>query len=438
MRLNWFSPLPPMASDIGHYSQRILPQLSERSEIRLFADSKGCDLAFLPEVSSSVPAQILNESNFDVFNFGNNVDFHAEAWKLSLVRSGLAVLHDLCYQHFFGMLFLEKLGRPDIYRSLMQAHYGRAGLEAADARIGGDATALDLAEEFPLTAAVAVGACGIVHHYPEDLPERDRLNVPVRSLPLPYASRELDSEKLFTARRQRKVRKIVLFGYLGENRQVRPILRALARSPVKSKIRLEIFGVVSDTLEIPRLIFELGLEGQVGINGFVSEERLDKSLQDSDLALNLRNPSMGEASGSQLRIWDNSLASLVSNHQWYAALPEGTALFVDPGKEEEQLLLHFKRLVEKPEVYWDIGARGKKNLAENHSPGAYVEKLSEVLVEAVSHRPRLALDPVLYGLRSAIFPWWHGVPRSCSLRSTQTLIRSLFGERFAGSIENPT
>ena len=59
----------------------------------------------------------------------------------------------------------------------------------------------------------------------------------------------------------------------------------------------------------------LGLRERVTFHGYVSEAELEAALDDADLAVNLRYPTMGEASGSQLRIWDHALPSLVTHYR---------------------------------------------------------------------------------------------------------------------------
>ena len=47
----------------------------------------------------------------------------------------------------------------------------------------------------------------------------------------------------------------------------------------------------------------------VQLHGYTPEKELNKVLEKSHLAINLRYPTMGEASGSQLRIWYHALPS---------------------------------------------------------------------------------------------------------------------------------
>ena len=57
---------------------------------------------------------------------------------------------------------------------------------------------------------------------------------------------------------------------------------------------------------------ELRLQDIVTLHGFVPAEALEAALASAHLAINFRFPTMGEASVSQLQIWDHALPSLVT------------------------------------------------------------------------------------------------------------------------------
>ncbi len=89
---------------------------------------------------------------------------------------------------------------------------------------------------------------------------------------------------------------------------------------------------------------QLNLVDRVHLHGFVSEPVLDDALRQAHLVLNLRHPSMGEASGSQLRIWNAGAPSVVTREGWYAGLPEDVVYSVDTDNEIAQLQALFLKL----------------------------------------------------------------------------------------------
>jgi hypothetical protein len=101
-------------------------------------------------------------------------------------------------------------------------------------------------------------------------------------------------------------------------------------------------------------------------------------LRQTDLVVNLRDPSMGEASGSQLHLWQYALPSLVTQRAWYATLPQDTVAFVRPEHEIEDIQRHLSGFLENPEPYRDLGRNGRRHVAEHHSIENYARGLLEV------------------------------------------------------------
>ena len=126
---------------------------------------------------------------------------------------------------------------------------------------------------------------------------------------------------------------------------------------------------------------ERHLDNIVRVRGFVSTARLDSALAGADLVINLRNPTMGEASGSQLRLWSHALPSLVTEAGWYAQHCVDTSLFVRPDHEVEDLRTHLRGMLAEPQKLVEMGQRGEERLKAFHSPTQYAEAVSEMLAK---------------------------------------------------------
>ena len=182
----------------------------------------------------------------------------------------------------------------------------------------------------------ALGA--IVHNFAEMDTVALATSVPLFHVPLcfahPVMAVEPDVERRFG---DGQPIRLIVFGFIGHNRCLGEVLQALAGMPDRAAYVLDIYGSMEEAEVILGLIEELELQERVTLHGFVSDAVLDRALQRADLAINLRNPSMGEASGSQLRIWANSLPSVVSDVSWYGTLPADAVFRVTPGREVEEL-----------------------------------------------------------------------------------------------------
>ena len=108
----------------------------------------------------------------------------------------------------------------------------------------------------------------------------------------------------------------------------------------------------------------------------------------ADLAVNLRYPTMGEASISQLRIWAHALPTLVTRIGWYGSLPENVVAHVRPEHETLDIEEHLNAFLAEPDRFAQMGEQGRRLLAEQHSPEAYVEAVLDLAVQAQQFRPR--------------------------------------------------
>ena len=120
---------------------------------------------------------------------------------------------------------------------------------------------------------------------------------------------------------------------------------------------------------------ELDLGARVRLHGFVPEPVLDDALRQADLVLNLRHPSMGEASGSQLRIWNAGAAAAVTRAGWYADLPDDVAYAIDLEDEAAQLEALFMTLAADRSQTQGIRRKGRAFFETHHAPDTYADAI---------------------------------------------------------------
>ena len=186
--------------------------------------------------------------------------------------------------------------------------------------------------------------------------------------------------------------RLVVFGFLGPNRRLGPILDVIAGLS-NPDFLLDIYGALEEPEPIDAQIARLGLVGRVRRHGFVPQAELQAALARADCAINLRFPSMGEASASQLRIWDAALPSIVTRTGWYATLPDDAVFFVEPEREAETLSAHLEALRRDPTRFRQAGRRGRALLEQRHTPAGYAEALLGVVGQiAALHARRQAID----------------------------------------------
>lgn len=377
MKIAWFSPMPPDATDIANFTVRILPFLKAEFQVEVFTEQE----SRFSHGSSNW--RELNQFDFPVYNIGNNVLYHRNIWETSVKHPGIVILHDEALQDFFAMLYKSEKDRTG-YLDQMKFYYGDKGHIYAGQYWNGSRIIDDMINHFPLTDLGLKGATGVVVHT-ENLFEKikARNTFPVAYLKLPYNSAAQERLKDVG---QEKPYSLIVFGHLGRNRRLESILHALAVFPQSNDFKLSIIGELWNKDRILKLVNELEIQDQVEIFGYMPEVELDSRLAHADLAFNLRYPTMGEASGSQLRIWDQALPSLVTKTGWYEEQPDNTVFMVDPDHECEDIHRYLRLFLDNPAQFRKVGENGRKYLLSEHTPSQYVQGLKEFLGQAEQWR----------------------------------------------------
>ncbi|HKE58973.1 MAG TPA: glycosyltransferase [Pyrinomonadaceae bacterium] len=390
MKLNWFSPLPPAKTEIGRFTAGILPHLSRDARITLWTDQSDWDpsLNNYAVVRRYQPGRThwdeINRADLTVYNIGNNPLFHGSIWEVSQRHPGVVVLHDYNLQEFFYSLYLDPWQDLNAYLILMEYYYGEQGRVEAESAFKHKLLP-SLIEPYPLTQLGVENALGVVVHSVESLEKlKQTVTCPLTYAPLPStrAAVEPAADRVDVGRPYR----LIVFGYLGPNRRLAELLKVLGEFASQQDFRLDIYGEVTNHNELTNLIRRFALAKQVTLHGFVPESELEQAMSVAQLAINLRYPTAGEASASQLRIWSHSLPSLVTQVGWYATLPENTVGFVRPEHELSDLRDHLGNFFSDPGSFAELGRNGFTLYRQQHLPEQYVQTLLGLVSEAMEFR----------------------------------------------------
>lgn len=393
MKINWFSPLPPARTDIAHYTTRVLPALTALAEVTLWTDQREWDQSLNEQAEvrtfrlGRMPWVELNRADANVYQIGNNPLFHGSIWQISRLHAGVVVLHDFRLHHFFDGLFRVKWRDLNSYLAAMENYYGEEGRRDAAECFRNEARNISfMAEKYPLTRLAVENALGVVTHTQEAYDAlADDTPCPIVLAPLPFSGsapgiRTSAPGPKGDAKQTGPPYRLIVFGYIGRNRRLDSLLKALAEMAERAQFRLDVYGDILDEEDQLRAqIRALDLKTQVTLHGFTAEAKLDEALSQAHLAINLRYPTMGEASGSQLRIWAHRLPALVSKVGWYASLPADAVAFVRTDENEvADIQSQLRALLTDPLTFAAMGERGRKELEEKHAPGRYARTVIEM------------------------------------------------------------
>jgi glycosyltransferase involved in cell wall biosynthesis len=434
LRINWFSPLPPAQSGIAHYAMQILPVLAARHEVVLWTDQT----QVAPEVPhvarvarydpASPPWREINNAAVSIYHLGNHPDFHQGIWQVSRRQPGIIVLHDLCLHDFFFMLWVHHRKDRQSYLHALERWYGDAGRSAGEAFCAGGLSAETMAQQFPLTREALHGALGAITHTGGALERiQETPACPVATLAFPYPAADEACRRRWWMARQAVPRppyRLVVFGYLNRNRRLEALLEALAGIPQRNQFRLDICGQLWDESHIRSQIEHLRLGSLVTLHGFLPENQVEQRLSTADLAINLRYPSMGEASLSQLQFWDYSLPTLVTRTGWYESLPEDAAAFVQPEHEVADIQTHLTDFLADPGAFEAMGERGRQALA-HHDPERYVAAMTQFAAQALEEAARVPALALAQRVGHDLSQWLHPATSEYLLDRASQAIRQL-------------
>jgi len=387
-RIHWVSPLPPAETDIAHYTRRILPELAARADLTLWTDAKSWDAGletFCPvrhlDPRRILPGQMRSSGSHGdrpgtlFINIGNAWRFHAGLLALARRMPSVIVLHDLAVQEMFCDAVHHGLLARYGYLAAMQRWYGEEGRDAAQDVLDGTQSAVDLGQRFPGFELAMENAAAVLVHTPAAAQAvAARGFLPAYRLDLPFRA----TGPACRGRSLQGPLRLVQFGHIGPNRRLEQILEALAGMGPDFDFVLDIAGKLWNPELIDARCEALGISRKVRRHGYVPEAGLDYLLGRAHLVFNLRHPTMGEASGSQLRIWNAAAAAVVTDQGWYHHLPDDTVLRVPVEGEIPALQKLIARLDADRAVGRDLGMAGRKRLVDRHNPALYADGIVDV------------------------------------------------------------
>ncbi len=343
MRIAWFSPLNPQPSGISDYSEELLPELARHAEIDVWVDPawKGIpgdapSFRVRPYTAASFPA---GEYDQVVFHVGN--DYAAHRYMLAALERhpGVVVLHDLVLMGYYAAWLDAGRRFPAFVEFLKRYYPGKARwIDALLAHRPPFALWEDeLALQLPMNEEVCGRATALIAHSRFVL---DRLELPP-ALPravIPHHGHRPRQVDRGAVRRALGVADgellAVSAGYVTPGKRYATVLAALDELG-RADLRYLIAGSDRDGL-----LGRLGAERRrnVLVRGFAPLGEMEGWIAAADIGVNLRHPTMGESSGSLLRMLSNGLPTLVSDTGAFAELPDGCAVKVPADIDERETI----------------------------------------------------------------------------------------------------
>ena len=395
MKIHWLSPLLPAKTGVAHYSRHLLPRLAERAEVVVFTPQESWDREIEKQVEVRAIGQEdrrfwreLHQADLTICHLSRAASFHGAIVEIARRHPSLVVLHK---SRLFGLFTEAVVGiRAQVERflELCDDEGGPPGRRAGQRWLRGE-NPLELERELPFTGLAIEGALAVLVHSRQARLDVERVapaGLPLLELPLPWPAAAADAATaVVAASRPAGRRRLITFGHYGAERRLELLLEALAASPHRAELQLDIFGELREPQSVVRLRDRLGLQPQVTFRGFVLENELTAAQRQASLGLDLRSPSLGGASLVRLEMWRQGLP--VAGTPAGDDSDHGSILPIREGSESADLEEAFAAVFD-PERLAELAAAGHKRLLAHHDPAAYADALLALAQKAQGEIPR--------------------------------------------------
>lgn len=395
MKLAYFSPLNPQRSGISDYSEELLPHLAAGAEVTLFVDGfepSGRDVRarFPVRDYRRDPAALGRLGQFDavVYHMGNDHRYHAGILAAMRRHPGVVVFHDFALQDFFLGLARERQDLRVYFEEVAACHGEAARREAAEALArGGAPSFLARPLDFPLNCRLARAAEAVVVHSEWARARFEQLapGVPVRHIDMPIKP----PAAVWGDERAGGEVRVANFGLITPGKGVEHALRALAALRDRADFRYTLVGEPNPFFDVRELVRRYRMEDRVRITGRVSLADFERHIQETDIALNVRERTVGETSASLCRIMAAGVCAVVADAGWYAELPDDCVVKIDLDEHADALhVAYLEKLMADAPLRARIGANARRHALAVHDAGRSAAAYLDFLREVIARRPR--------------------------------------------------
>ena len=371
MKIAWFSPLNPMPSGIADYSEELLPSLARHATIDIYIDP-----SYTP--SNTEIARSFSISPFDpgtfkardydriVYHMGNDYSAHRYIHEALQLFPGVVVLHDFVLMGFYAAR--QDAGRnfPDFVRFLQQFYPEKAAWieEQYAGRHPFPLWEGEMALELPMNEEIGRLAAGVITHSHYVLARlglqdgKPAAVIPHHGHPTHPCDRDAVRAGLGVKPGQIL---LVSTGYVTRNKRYELVLEVL-KELRRPDLRYLIIGRDNDGI-LPRIV-RTGRH-DVLTRGFAPLAEMERLIAAADIGINLRNPTMGESSGSLLRMLSYGRPVIVSDSGSYREIPDYCAIKIDTGIDEKETLKAFiAALADDPALRAGLGREAARHAGE--------------------------------------------------------------------------
>jgi glycosyltransferase involved in cell wall biosynthesis len=344
-RIAWLSPFPPQRSGIANYSHWLIKGLKPHLDIDLYYDNTTPTSEIAAEFDV-YPISVFPErrSNYDevVYHLGNNCEFHKHIYQLAWEFPATIVLHDYYLNGFMHQAFYRQTNGHlyDLALADGGSHPLPKGLHGLLPKLGRNISAIPMSH-----AVVARSRKVVVHHrwVKNQFPDMPHIEViPLFARISPPTKEQVDSFKRRFSIKDNEFL-ITCLGFVNKNKlpalQVQVAKRLLDEG---YPVRLLFAGETAPDVKHLQSEVESGRNHEyITFAGYLDEADYFSALFASDILINLRNPSMGEASLTLAQGLAAGKPTIISDLNQYKEFPDNVCWKLPHDENEAELLYQY-------------------------------------------------------------------------------------------------
>lgn len=366
--LAFFTPWPNQKTGIANFEAKLIPHLQKYFEITIFTTAgvrerqkaDGVEIRDLKSFSTSK-----DRFAYKLYQIGNNVSFHKPIFEVLRKAGGIAEIHDFVLTPFFYASYYTQNQEAEFEKLLKKGYGEQRGSEFYEEtlRIRNHPDIFDC----PMSESVVATAEKTIFHNQWSKNHISEGTVGLIPLPafemVPPPAKELNQCRKKVKDLVKKNENEILiscFGWVNGNKRPEIVIQGISKLVAKGfKVKLAYWGE-NNTPSITEYIKNKHLENTVFISGFLSSSEYYAALELSDVVVNLRYPSMGEASGTLCEALKMGKPVIVSDINQYQEYPNEVCWKLPVGDKEADLLCaYIAYLIDHPEVRLALSENAK-------------------------------------------------------------------------------
>jgi len=331
----YVSPFPPINSGIADYSEDVVVNMVKYMNIDIYYDEKLIDkitgkITNLDQQISVFPLTILytNKDKYDfiIYNIGNNYKYHGTILKMALMIPGIVILHDFKIGDM--MYYFNNIDDYGYYKNILE--FGNKFDDSYEKiKNSGIITSNDI-QNYTFNEYLIYRSHAVITHtkwaYTNIFKKYKYTDV--FYVPMGHHGGTINYKPQIKKSKKTEINKkikIGVFGNMNKNRRIDKILYAIGKLIDKkiTKIHLYLVGNYNKNDFDPHiLVNELKLEEYVTIETNTDINRFNSLIEEMDIGICLRYPTMGESSGIMVKLIYAGKPCIISDVDQYKFFPD--------------------------------------------------------------------------------------------------------------------